>query len=195
MKKINKAYSILGVIKRNFTYLDKGSFLVIYKSMVQYYLEYANCVWSPYTVHDKNVEKVQMRATQLLTEVYLSYVERLKYLNLPTLQYRRFRGDMIMVCKLLSGIYDSNIACQLVKPTHFVTRGNLRLLKRHLHYDLRKYYFGNRIISHWNSLPDYVINSNSIGVFENRLDLFWKSQVYYYNYKSDLAGTGSRSQL
>jgi len=52
----------------------------------------------------KNLEKVQMRATKLLKEVKnLSFVERLKYLNLPTLQYRRFRGDMIMVYKLLSG--------------------------------------------------------------------------------------------
>jgi len=57
-------------------------------------------------------------------------------------------------------IYDSNIACQLVKPTNFVTRRHyLRLFKRHFHYDLRNYYFGNRIISHWNSLPDNVINS------------------------------------
>jgi len=50
----------------------------------------------------KNVEKVQMRATKLVKEVkHLSYVERLKYLNLPTLHYRRFIGDMIMVYKLL----------------------------------------------------------------------------------------------
>jgi len=102
-----------------------------------------------------------------------------------------------MVYKFLSGIikllYDSNIACQLVKPTNFVTRGHhLRLFKRHFHNDLRKYYFGNRIISHWNSLPDNVINSNSIGVFENKLDHFWKSQDCYYKYKSDLAGTESR---
>jgi len=88
----------------------------------------------------------------------------------------------------------TSIAYQLVKPTNFVTRGHhLRLFERHFHYDLRKYYFGNRIISHWNSL--YVINSNSIGVFENRLNLLWKSQDCYYNYKSDLAGTGSRSKL
>jgi len=58
-----------------------------------------------------------MRATKLLKEVkHLSYIERLKYLNLPTLQYRRFRGDMIMVYTLLSGMYDSNIACQVGKP-------------------------------------------------------------------------------
>ena len=75
-----KAYSILGVIKRNFTYLDKNSFLFIYKSMVRSHLEYANCIWSPYAVHDKKkLEKVQMRATKLLKEVkHLSYVERLK---------------------------------------------------------------------------------------------------------------------
>jgi len=197
-EKINKAYSVLGVIKRNFTYLDKDSFLIIYKSMVRSHLEYANCVWSPSTVHDKkNVEKVQMRATKLIKEVkHLSYIERLKFLNLPTLQYRRFRGDMIMVFKLLSGLYDSNIACQLVKSTNFVTRGHhLRLFKRHVHYDLRKYYFSNRIISHWNSLPDNVINSSSIGVFEKRLDLFWKNQECYFDYKADLAGSGSRSQL
>jgi len=74
-----------------------------------------------------------MRATKLLKKVkHLSYVEWLKYPNLPTLQYRRFRGDIIMVYKLLSGIYDSKIACQLVKPTNFVTRGHyLRLFKRH----------------------------------------------------------------
>jgi hypothetical protein len=46
-------------------------------------------------------------------------------------------------------------------------------------------------------LHDYVglINSDSIGIFENRLDLFWKSQECYYDNKSDIAGTGSRSQL
>jgi len=45
-----------------------------------------------------------MRATKLLEEVkHLSYVERLKYLSLPILQYKRFRGDMILVYNLLSG--------------------------------------------------------------------------------------------
>ena len=43
-EKINKAYSILGIIRRNFKFLDKDSFLVIYKSMVRSHLEYANCI-------------------------------------------------------------------------------------------------------------------------------------------------------
>jgi len=96
----------------------------------------------------------------------------------------------------MSGLYDSNLACHLVKPNSFVTRGHhLRLFKMHVHYDLRKYYFSNRIISVWNSLPDFVINSNSIASFENSLDRFWCNQACLYDYKADLTGTGSRSQL
>jgi len=46
-------------------------------------------------------------------------------------------------------------ACQPVKLTNVVAKGHhLRLFKRQFHYDLRKYYFGNCIISHWNSLPE-----------------------------------------
>ena len=138
-----------------------------------------------------------MRATMLIREIkHLSYINRLKYLNLPRLLYRRLRGDMIMVFKLLSGIYDSNIACHLIKPNNFVTRGHhLRLYKQHVHFDLRKYFFGNRIISNWNSLPDNVINSNSVSMFENRLDKFWEDQLCYYDYTADLTGIGSRSQF
>jgi len=171
-EKINKAYCIIGIIRRNFTLLDKDSFLVIYKSMVRSHLEYANCIWSPHAVQDiKNVEKVQMRATKLIKAIkHMSYIDRLKYLNLTALLYRRLRGDMIMVYKLMSGIYDSNLACHLEKPNSYVTRGHhLRLFKQHVHYDLRKYYFSNRIVSTWNSLPDFIINANSIVSFEKSL--------------------------
>ena len=47
-EKINKAYSILGVIKRNFIYMDKNTFVLLYKAMVRPHLEYANSVWCPY---------------------------------------------------------------------------------------------------------------------------------------------------
>ena len=53
--KVNKAYSILEI---NFTFLDKDSFIVLYKSMVRSHLEYANCIWYPYTVQDiKTLER------------------------------------------------------------------------------------------------------------------------------------------
>ena len=101
-----------------------------------------------------------------------------------------------MVFKLLSGIYDCGIACQLVKPNHFVARGHhLRLIKKHVRYDLRKFYFGNRSVSIWNSLPVNIINADTVSLFERRLDNFWTNQACCFVYKADLTGTGSRSQL
>jgi len=52
-EKSNKAYNIRGIIRRNFNFLNKDSFLAIYKSMVRSHLEYANCIWSPHTAQDK----------------------------------------------------------------------------------------------------------------------------------------------
>ena len=54
-QKINKAYSILGIIKRNFIYMDDTSFILLYKSMVRPHLEYANSVWCPYKIGDIKV--------------------------------------------------------------------------------------------------------------------------------------------
>jgi len=47
-EKVNKANSILGIIKRNFRYLSKESFVMLYKALVRSHLEYGNAVWSPY---------------------------------------------------------------------------------------------------------------------------------------------------
>jgi len=47
-EKINKPYSILGIIKRNFGYLTQECFVTLYKYLVRSHLEYANCVWSPH---------------------------------------------------------------------------------------------------------------------------------------------------
>jgi len=57
--KINKAYSILGIIKK-IIYMDESSFMLLYKSMVRPHLEYANSVWCPHKLGDiKEIEKVQ----------------------------------------------------------------------------------------------------------------------------------------
>ena len=66
-EKINTAYSYLGIIKRNFIYLDEDAFVMLYKSLVRSHLEYANSVWNPHRLGViKDLEKVQMRATKLV---------------------------------------------------------------------------------------------------------------------------------
>ena len=83
--------------------------VVLYKSLVRSHLEYGVSVWSPH--HEyliEKLEKVQKRATKLIISIkHLKYEERLRYLKLPKLKFRRVRGDMIEVYKFYNNIYDS----------------------------------------------------------------------------------------
>ena len=45
--KINKAYSMIGLIKRNFIHMDKNTFCLLYKALVRPHVEYAHSVWCP----------------------------------------------------------------------------------------------------------------------------------------------------
>jgi len=47
-EKISRAYAMLGIIKRNFKYLNSNSFFLLYKSMVRSHLNYCSSVWAPY---------------------------------------------------------------------------------------------------------------------------------------------------
>ena len=75
-EKINTAYSYLGIIKKNFIYLDEDTFVMLYKSLVRSHLEYANSVWNPHRLGlIKDLEKVKMRATKLVISIKnLTYI-------------------------------------------------------------------------------------------------------------------------
>jgi len=109
--KINMAYSMIGIIKRNFINMDMHTFALLYKSFVRTHVEHAVSVWCPYKKGDiEEIEKIQKRATKLIISLKkLSYKERLLKLKLPTLKSRRVRGDMIEVFKILHNYYDSEV--------------------------------------------------------------------------------------
>jgi len=55
-----------------------------------------------------------MRATKLLPSTRnLTYEKRLKMLNLPTLKYRRVRGDMIALYKIITSKQDSDVTFKI----------------------------------------------------------------------------------
>ena len=71
------------------------------------------------------------------------------------------------------------------------TRGHQhKLLKKRVRYDIRKYFFTERIVNMWNSLPDVVVNSSTVNQFKNRLDRHWSKQEMMYDYKAELVGVG-----
>jgi len=90
----------------------------------------------------EDLQKVQKRATRLLPKLKgFKYCDRLKACKLPTLHYRRLRGDMIETFKIVSGKYDRCAAPILTGLHSSVTRGHdLRLEKFRARYDLHKYF-------------------------------------------------------
>jgi len=56
--KINKAFLMLGIIKRNFKHLTVQSFTMLYNNMVRSHLDYCSSVWSPYM--KKDIEALEM---------------------------------------------------------------------------------------------------------------------------------------
>ena len=193
--KINKAYSMLGIINRNFKHTDKDTFVNLYKTIVRSHLDYAISVWAPHSQKlIDDLERVQRRATKLVKQCKdLCYQERLKYLQLPTLAYRRVRGDMIEVYKILTNKYDDEVNLNLGLSKNTCTRGNsLKLSTVRTKYDKRKYFFTIRVVSVWNSLPDSVVTAQSINAFKREIDKHWQHEDLLYNYRAKLSGTGVR---
>ena len=57
------------------------------------------------------------------------------------------------------------------------TRDNdLKIFKTHLKYDLCKFYFTNRVVDAWHSLPNWIVMANSTNTFKRRLDIYWQDQ-------------------
>lgn len=91
--KINKAYNVLGIKKcKN---LCEEAFINPFEALVTPHLEIAEAVWSRYGVMCVQcIEEVLMRATNFVLKTEkLSYTERLKRLELPTMKCRRLEFD------------------------------------------------------------------------------------------------------
>ena len=102
-------------------------------------MEYGNVIWHPLLQKDiQMLEKVQHRATRMVHGLAKQhYEDRLKLMNLPSLAYRRLRGDVIEAFKYMHGIY--NVDCTQILPCHKalgpVTRGHSIKLEKEIVVD------------------------------------------------------------
>ena len=105
---IKKASMKLGMIERYVVSRDKNTIVRLYKSLVIPKLEYCIQAWNQSLIkYIELLEQVQHRAAKLIPEIaHLSYHDRLKYLNLTTLELRIHREDLIEIFKTLKGLED-----------------------------------------------------------------------------------------
>ena len=182
-----KANRILSVIAKSFINLNSDMLPVLYKSLVRPVLEYGNLIWGPFYTHDQiQIEKVQKRASRLVTTVSdLPYTDRLSALNLPSLAYRRRRGDMIFLFQMLHGHVDIYVSNLFTPASHSATRGhNYKLFKPQSFCLPRSRFFAIRSVNDWNSLSENIVNATSISQFKQLLDHHWNNFLFVadYNY-------------
>ena len=174
--KVNKANQIMGLIRRTFSFLNESIFLHLYKSIVRPHLEYAVHCWHPMRKKDiSSIENVQRRATRMVPTLKgLTYPQRLQKLKIPTLVFRRMRGDMIETFKILTDIYDKAASPILEFVSQDIpTRGHkYKLRKKHHNTRIHQHFFSSRIIDAWNSLPNDVVEAPTLNSFKNKLDKY-----------------------
>ena len=113
----------------------------------------------------------------------MTYEERLKFLNIPSLEFRRLRGDLIETFKLCNGLYDPVTTSSLFDMCSFSkTRSNgLKINKTNTEHEQFKNFFTNRIVNVWNGLPAHVVRSESTNSFKNQIDKLFREHLYSIN--------------
>ncbi|WAR26591.1 hypothetical protein MAR_012295 [Mya arenaria] len=178
---LNKANMIIGLIRRKFTHIDNTLFLTLYKSLVRSHLDYGNLIYFPITKKCKQViENAQRRAIRLIPDLRgLTYNDRLRKINLPSLDFRRKRFNMIQEFRIVHNIDDISMTTFFTFADNSGTRGhNLKLFKPKARKSLRQNSFSNRIVSTWNNLPHELVNTTSVNAFKAGLDKLWKNKRF-----------------
>ena len=173
---------MIGMILRTLSCKDKNILIPLYKALIRPILEYGNVVWCPYYEKYKDLlEKVQQHFTKRINGMSkLSYPERLQKLMLPSLEFRRLRGDFIEVYKIVHNLYDQTTTNSLFSfNIDSITRSHsFKLTKPRV--DTKKYqdFFTNRVIDNWNKLPEAIVSAESLNVFKNRIDRHFSEHTY-----------------
>ena len=127
--KVRNTYNLLANMRMAFAYIDEEMVKKIITSFIRPTLEYAAVVWNPHLKkHVKKIEKVQRAATIWAPSLRdLNYEERLNKFNLPTLEKRRKRGNMIMLYKCVEG-KEKIDSTEYIIPKQSASRGHSKKL-------------------------------------------------------------------
>ena len=123
-------------------------------------------VWFPQLKRQSvAIKKVQRRATKLMPTLKdLDYKERLRQLKLPTLKYRKYRGDLVQVFKIINETDDLKFE-DFFTTTKLDSTRNSEYKLYSVHFTktkTRKFAFSIRVAPSWNPLLPYVLKKSTI---------------------------------
>ena len=172
-----KAHQRANAIHRCFVSRNTDLLVRAYLVYVRPLLEHNSVVWSPYYKYDiEAIERVQRRFTKRLPGFKEhSYKERLKLLQLPSLELRRLHCDLIWCYKIVFGLVSLEASTFFDLRPSSITRGHpYKIFKRHCYCTARSEFFSERVINIWNGLPLETVNFSTLPAFKrsiNKVDL------------------------
>ena len=167
--------NLSGWILRTFSTRETRTMMTLFKSLVLSRLDYASQLWSPHLLKSVYLlEKVQRSFTKHIAGMHtMSYEERLKHLNLYSIQRRRDRYQIIYLWKIIEKIVP-NLSAPIT-CTYSERRGRSCAV---LHVNVGRLgtlcynSFRWRAIRMFNKLPKHIrmISSCSVDKFKSQLD-------------------------
>lgn len=125
---INKSNSMLGFIKRwSKEFSDPYILKSLYTCLVRPNLEYASQVWNPhFDIHIRRIERIQrnfirfaFRQFHWINPLILPpYVDRIKLINMQTLEKRREMADVVFLNEIINSNIDSSFLLNKIEFNH-----------------------------------------------------------------------------
>ena len=161
------------MIRRAFHQFTPDSFPRLFASIIRPHLEYCAPVWSPSTIRDiTKLEQVQRTGSRWVKGMRgKPYDERLREMRLFPLTYRRMRGDLITLYKILHGEFGCTLTSTIEFNNRPGQRGHSCKLVQQRHDGVPKnVMYSDRVIRQWNALPKNVVEAPTMAAFKLQLD-------------------------